>query len=249
MLERMYYWGFPADGQEEDTNLKVILAQALPDVFWTRGPHCLLPAFEPDPKYYRAINAARYWGGMPRYRTDMGWKSETLHVLNPRVDSTCIAIHTISLPYAFRLTPEQALAGGRSGIGRIAADGWAGTYFDGMAPRIWITGLPVLFTHWPGRDGAEPSVRFEMMLEGIQETEARIFLEKALDRKLLPPEVADRVEEVLAKRMRETNIFQPNITVHELEAYYYGWQDRSREIYRAAAEVSELLENGQGSSL
>lgn len=178
---------------------------------------------------------------MPTYRSDMGWKSESLHLLNPRVDSTCIAIHTTSRPYAYRLAPEQALARGRNGISRIAADGWAGSYFDGMAPRIWITGLPVLFTHWPGRDGAEPSIRFEMLLEGLQETEARIFLEKALDRNLLSAEVANRVRSVLAERLHETNIFQPNITVNELEAYHYRWQERSRDIYRAAAEVSALL--------
>jgi hypothetical protein len=240
-LKGMYCWGFPADGQEEDPDLMVVLAQALPEVFWIRGSHCLLPNYAPDRKYYRVINTARYWGGMPLFRLDLGWKSETLHLLNPRVDSTCIAIHTTSLPYAFRLTPELALARGRNGFGRIAADGWAGAHFDGMAPRIWITGLPVLFTLWPGRDGAEPGIRFEMTLEGIQETEARIFLEKALDRNLLPPQMTERVRSVLARRLRETNIFQPNITVPDLEAYHYRWPERSRAIYQAAAEVSELL--------
>jgi hypothetical protein len=236
-----WFWGYPADGKEDDANLLPILAQVAPEAFWTRGAHCLLPNFAPDRTYYRLIIACRYWGNMAPYRSDLGWKNSNMHLLSPRVDSTCISMHTTSYPFAWRVMPDQALARGRNGIARIAADGWAGTYFSGMAPRIWVTGLPILFTLWPGPQGAESSVRFEVMLEGLQEAEARIFLEKAVDGKMLQPDVAGRVTALLADRLKETTIFQPNITVYEVEKYHYRWQERSRALYQAAAEASGLL--------
>jgi len=77
---------------------------------------------------------------------------------------------------------DRALAQGRTGFTRVGADEWAGIHYDGMDVPRWLTGIPVLFLLWPGPQGAETSVRFEALLEGIQETEARIFIEQALHR-------------------------------------------------------------------
>jgi hypothetical protein len=98
----------------------------------------------------------------------------------------------------------------------------------------------VLFVLWPGREGAEPSTRFEALLEGIQETEARIFLEQALERGGLSGELARRVWTLLRARLDATSFFLGNSVIHSMEAYDQGWQARSRALYRAAAEVARL---------
>jgi hypothetical protein len=55
--------------------------------------------------------------------------------------------------------------------------------------------------------------RHEMPLEGIQEAEARIFLEQALDQNRLPANLARKVKELLARRLSDTSIAQPNVLV------------------------------------
>lgn len=243
-LKGYWYWGFPADGEEEDPQLKKILAKAVPGVRWAVCPHALLMNMKYTQDrggFYGAFLVPRYWGDWSRLRNEMGWKSTTLHLLSPRVDGTCLAMCTTSHPMVYRIVTDQALARGRNGIARIAADGWASAYFDGMAPRIWITGLPVLFTLWPGAKGAESSARHEALLEGLQETEARIFLEQALDRKQLPGQLAKKAKDLLARRLAETTIFQPNILVPELEKYHHGWQRRSRDLYQLAAQAAAAM--------
>ena len=100
--------------------------------------------------------------------------------------------------------------------------------------------MPVLFTLWPGEKGAESSARFEALIEGIQEAEARIYLEKALDSGRLATDLAQRVREVLDRHFQETGFFQNKLCIYELEQYHHGWQDRSRALYQAAAEVAAV---------
>jgi hypothetical protein len=97
--------------------------------------------------------------------------------------------------------------------------------------------MPVLFTLWPGANGAETSARFEALVEGVQESEARIFLEQALDKSALPTDVAARARQALARHFEETCFFQAKLCIFELEKYSYRWQERSRELYQAAAEA------------
>ncbi len=144
----------------------------------------------------------------------------------------------MSHPFAYRVFLDHALALGRCGFNRIGADEWASIHYDGMRIPTWIVGMPVLFTLWPGEHGAESSARFEALIEGIQEGEARIFLEKALDSGKLPASLAQRARNVLDRHFQETGFFQNKLCIYELEKYYYGWQGRSRDLYQAAAEVA-----------
>ena len=99
-----------------------------------------------------------------------------------------------------------------------------------------LTGIPVLFVLWPGEGGAAPGARFEALLEGIQETEARIFLEKAIDAGRLSRPLAQKARKLLARHFQETNICQGNSIIHSIEEHHhYGWQDRSRRLYEMAA--------------
>lgn len=231
------YWGAPWE-QEADPSLKTILAAATPDVHWTAGGHEIMAnaKYCKDTRFYRLIADIRYHGGWDKFRDDMGWKSPITHLANPRVGGTSFALHTTSRPYAYRVMVDRALAQGRSGFTRVGADEWAGIHYGGMDVPRWLTGIPVLFLLWPGPRGAETSARFETLLEGIQETEARIAIEQALDRGRLPRDLAARA--VLAQRFRDTTFFQGNSVIHSMEAYHHGWQARSRMLYRLAADVA-----------
>lgn len=239
-LEKSMHWGCPQDG-EADHELVTILGNLLPEVKWVGGPHQIGAGGYKEPKYYDAFGTVRYFNNWPTFRMNMGWKSPVAHLAIPRIDSSVLSLHTTSHPFAFRAFTDHALGLGRAGICRVGTDEWAAAHYDGMNIPIWIVGMPVLFTLWPGPDGAETGARFEMLLEGIQEGEARIYLEQALDGGKLPRNVAARAQAVLDWHFRQTGFFQNKLCIHALEQYHDGWQERSRTLYRAAAEVAGLL--------
>ncbi|MBI5726101.1 MAG: hypothetical protein HZA50_19230 [Planctomycetes bacterium] len=91
----------------------------------------------------------------------------------------------------------------------------------------------------PGPDGAIPTVRFEMLREGIQETEARIFIEKAItDPKIsarVPPALAKKCHEMLDERLL-------NLLLGERSWQCYagaGWQQRTAKLFNLAGEVAK----------
>jgi len=161
-----------------------------------------------------------------------------VHLANPRVGGTSFALHTTSLPFAYRVMVDRALAQGRTGFTRVGADEWAAAHYDGCVLPRWLTGMPVLFVLWPGPDGAEPSARFEALLEGVQETEARIFLEQAVDAGRVEPALARRITATLAENFRETTFLLGNSLVRSLERYHSRWQERSATLYRLAGEAA-----------
>jgi hypothetical protein len=81
---------------------------------------------------------------------------------------------------------------------------------------------------WPGPNGAEPSARFEAVIEGLQELEARIFVEQTLDRGILTAAQARYVTEQLGRHFKSTF------------AMGLGWQARSRTMYQLASEVATV---------
>jgi hypothetical protein len=223
-----------------------MLAECTPAVYWTASPHQIGSWGFKEPQCYKVFGTVRYFGNWPTFRLDVGWKSPVTHLAFPRVDSSILSLHTASHPFAYRVLVDHALALGRSGICRVGADEWAAIHYDGMRVPTWIVGMPVLFTLWPGRDGAESSARFEALIEGVQEAEARIFIEQAIERGsplpatgALPQQVARQVQAVLSDHLQETSFFQSKLCIYELESYHYRWQERSRRLYRAAAEVAK----------
>jgi hypothetical protein len=67
------------------------------------------------------------------------------------------------------------------------------------------------------------------MIEGLQELEARIFVEQALDRGILPADQAQRVAEQLARHFKGTF------------AGGQDWQPRSKKMYQLAYEVGQAV--------
>ncbi len=237
-LEKAMFWGYPLE-QEDDPELKVLLAKAVPSVLWAANPHEMhWNATYARDRHYGVVTTVRHQNRTPGLRLDQGWRSPLPHLLSPRTGGNVLAMHTTSHPFAYRTLPDHALTSGHSGIGRLGADEWAAIHYDGMGPTRWLTGMPVLFVLWPGTDAADSSVRFEAMVEGIQEAEARIFLEQALEARRLPAGLAERASEVLRAHQRETSFLGGTLCVHELERYHCGWQERSARLYRAAGAVA-----------
>ena len=238
-LEKAMHWGYPLDS-ESDHDLVVLLGEHLPAVKWTGGPHQIGSWGYQEPKYYDVFGTVRYFDNWPGFRMGMGFNAPQVHLAIPRIDSSVMSLTSVSHPFAYRTLVNHSLALGRCGFTRVGADEWAGVHYDGMRIPTWIVGMPVLFTLWPGEKGAESSARFEALIEGIQEAEARIYLEKALDSGRLATDLAQRVREVLDRHFQETGFFQNKLCIYELEQYHHGWQDRSRALYQAAAEVAAV---------
>jgi hypothetical protein len=147
-----------------------------------------------------------------------------------------------------RLMGEKSLEGGERGFGGQGADTWEP--FD-YWPELHMS------TTWfgPGPNGAISTVRFEMMREGLQECEARIFIEKALTDKDLRAKLGEaraaQYQGVLDERLRYQLWAHDGfvtdqgqiLTIGVGYPWYAGsgWQERSRKLYEAAADVAGAL--------
>ena len=228
------YWGFAWDSVA-DAELVRLLASVAPDVWWTAGPHRGKEQF-----YFRAYSQLLPFQLTAHSR--MGWRTEDFHVLLPRGGGSLIAGPGIAFPFNFRLMVDRALVVGMNGVGRMGADYWADTFIRGMRKEGFLrAGMPNHFMLWPGTGGAEPSARFMALIEGFQETEARIFLEQMLLRNALPEELAGNVREALFEHHRGT-LFIPSMNAsHKHVELCRDWQDRSRRLFSVAAEVARAV--------
>ena len=253
-LDRAMYWGYPWD-MDGDPALKPLLRRAVPEVFWICGSHDANVALSVDmgdlksPFYVGSPFAARVWEGKADtsaagwYKvveniqsfliggeSRMGWKvREQVLLCTPRTDCGAIVVNGTATPWTFRTFPERAIFTGYQGTGRMGGDYWARSYFEGCRYHGGAPGFSIMKCLWPGPHGAESSARFEAMIEGLQELEARTFVEQTLDRGVLSAEQAKRASEQLARHFKGTF------------AVGLDWQARSRAMYRLAADVAALV--------
>jgi glycosyl hydrolase family 123 len=114
-----------------------------------------------------------------------------------------------AVDYAVGGTPYQRYYSGASlGLCRWAMDYWdldeAGPLllkYETNRWRLMYRPVSVKKLMAPGPDGPVATTRLEMLLEGLQETEARIALEKALRRDDLAPELREEIGSLLARRI------------------------------------------------
>ncbi len=229
------HWGLHGDGVNDPTLVK-LLKEFAPDVTWVRYSHRV----SPNQNYtFTATVRVPYQYLTPTSRK--GWKTapDRVNLWLPRHWNGIAVCWGTSSPFAYRVGIERALAAGAPGVGRAGADYWDGTWLHDF-PRTPYCGMPLLAVFWPGPGGAESSVRFEVFREGVQETEARIFIEQALE-KIAETGLPNRIAAFLDRRIHDT-IFAPAFTPHaKIEEYNAGWQGRSRELYQAAAKVARHL--------
>ncbi len=153
-----------------------------------------------------------------------GWRNRQLSGIFPRSHgpATQVPMSGGSHPALHGLINEAALLAGLGGVGRTGADFWP--VLDSIQKRYWkgkhsfsvAARYPESCwdqlnmdrgTEWllaPGPDGAVSTVRFESLREGVQECEARIFIETTLydpaRRAGLGTAVVQRCRQVLDER-------------------------------------------------
>jgi glycosyl hydrolase family 123 len=192
-------------------------------------------------------------GGKRRY----GWQAPT--ALFPRFGqyiNTSLRARS-SLPM-YRSLPEIALLGGLNGIGRVGADFWqvltpprnsrarsrtinARFPWANQAQLNINATVEALFA--PGPNGAATTERFEMLREGVQESEARVFIEKLLadagERAKLGEALARRAQTVLDARHLTLRAALIGQRWDWLAAHSGAAQ--TRELFQCAADVANAL--------
>ncbi|HLX64044.1 MAG TPA: glycoside hydrolase domain-containing protein [Planctomycetota bacterium] len=253
-LNQAMYWGYPWDS-DGDPALKPMLRKFAPEVFWTCGSHDANVSVSngmPDissPFYVGSPFGSRAWDGkvdtsaanfykvveniqsfLIEGESKKGWKiRDQILLCTPRVDCGAIVVNGTAAPWAFRIFPERSIFTGYQGTGRAGGDYWAKSYHDGCKHYGGAPGFSIMKALWPGPDGAEPSARFEAMIEGLQELEARTFVEQALERGILSAEQTRHVTEQLDRHYKGT--FAGGL----------DWQARSKAMYQLAAEVAAII--------
>jgi len=153
-------------------------------------------------------------------------------------------------PMVVRTLAERAILLGDKGAGRMCIDYWP---IAGRRSRErnlfnrWPTSTvnqrrPTLCSlALPGRDGPVAGIKFEAMREGLQEVEARMFVERALVRGRITGDLATRCRARLEARHQNCRTLHSNYSPRRA-ALGEGWQKRSAGLYRLAAEVAARAE-------
>lgn len=235
-MEESMHWGYGWDSNG-DPSLIPLLAKYTPSVTWTRGAHGL--GNRGADRIFTAVS--RIYGIQLAESSRRGWKGKYIYMLMPRSGSSIVSCNGHSPPFVFRLMVDRALVSGLSGIARLGADYWSDSYFNGARVPQYAVGMPCVQMFWPGPKGAEPSVRFEALREGVQETEARIFMEQAIDRGYLPDDLAAKAAKTLYEHNRETLYVSVGTVAIQTHEYSSGWKERSRRLYACAEEVAKFV--------
>jgi len=182
-----------------------------------------------------------------------GWQNPFLRATFPRAGSNTVGSMHPNAPLAmWYLSLEAMQAAGIHGFGRVGADFWPvipgpenrkktilGRYPESGWGQLSMT-ESAPWTLAPGKDGALPTLRFEMVRAAQQQAEARIFIEKALTdpakRAKLGDELAARAQKLLDDRVRALNYARSRGWDYFLSS---GWQAREEALYAAAAEVAK----------
>lgn len=148
---------------------------------------------------------------------------------------------------------EKNISGGQRGFGRMSADLWP--VVKDSRGRLHSISHRYPESGWgacdlrqnpflkPGPNGALSTGRLEMIRDGLQESEARIFIEKAL---LDPANVTKLGTEFVAQCRQLLNLRRSFVhgSLGLRGAIVFlgsGRQDRVKELYRLAGEVAQKL--------
>lgn len=233
-------------------------AKLLPDVPWVTMAHGTTTNLYGVPVAYSVTVFGAKFAVDPAVRRTVGWQQTRRVAYFPRYFKADF------YPPAFERTfYEKALCGEMCGAGRQSLD-----HFPVPRERIrweypnWGSlriGLPWLAA---GERGPVATVRFENGCEGVQECEARIFIEQALvDESLraqLGPALADRCQALLDERTRsviwadekgENGRRHTSLPGGPLGFDWFansGWESRAARLYAAAADVAAALGQHRG---
>ncbi|KKL84595.1 hypothetical protein LCGC14_1963170, partial [marine sediment metagenome] len=265
-LAQSVYWGHGGD-HESDPALMGLFWELFPNNYWAASGHTYHGGAGGGG---HSRNVVRYfadvYGAASPVESKMGWKGAYIGGGPSVVVGTQYAASSIGKaqrlvrnetylyvhiprdelrgaanPIRWRGIPSVSLHRGYCGLGHLGFDSYHHNYLDGYTGSDWaFPGRPHHMLTWPGPNGAEPSARYEALLEGIQEGEARIFLEQTVDRGLLSERMSARIKEVLLDYLNHYCVW-PQLRADSIYDYIHPWQDDSRKLFRTAAEVAKIV--------
>ncbi|HUW58823.1 MAG TPA: glycoside hydrolase domain-containing protein [Planctomycetota bacterium] len=252
-LEKALFFGTANDQVPARATLDLV-GGVIPDAKWVIHAHSFYGGKNTKANFQYA---AFVWGVQGFCTGGQGWKNPFLLVQFMRNMDDHFPITS------YRLAPEVNVTGGQRGIGRIGLDYWpvirnargrrAGRAWERYPKANWRNLNITDNLLAPGRDGPIATARFEMLREGVQECEARIFIQTALDGKKITGALAETCRTVLADRdtfLRNAAIVQGkgrpwfdnmNPSDEAYLLYATTWQSQSERLYKAAADVSRKL--------
>jgi hypothetical protein len=194
-------------------------------------------------------------------KRDVGWRLTNKVDIFPRGAITCVYLNAATALGAWRLTVEMVSFNNSSGIGRSGFDFWpvpgTNTYAKqgihnvkrslticARYPPSWDQlNMDVACENLvaPGPNGPLPTERFENLREGMQEMEARVFIEKAV----ITPALRAKLGEDLAKkcqRLLDERHWRLRATFYTQNSYELADTEQSREeLFSLVAEVAGKL--------
>ncbi|HOX07895.1 MAG TPA: hypothetical protein PK280_15960 [Planctomycetota bacterium] len=243
-----------------------VLKKAAPGVKWVSQAHPRLPDLFGLPAGYVTnvwVSGAPVDPGIKRsYWKPKAWIDGTF----PREGHKCIyPLRHNTSPVVPRMIIEATVAAGMDGVGRVGADFWEVLPGKHPGERYAINGRypasgwaqlgiqhATTYVLGAGPEGPVSTVRFELLREGLQATEARMQLERALG----DPAARGKLGEDLAARCdalldaRTYSIMRAGASGMAGGArrnpYWWGfvssgWQGRDAALYALAAEAAGKL--------
>jgi hypothetical protein len=229
-----------------------VFRKAAPWATWVKQGHADVREFSGVP----VGHLAHVWGAKsisdPSAKRVYGWQQKWVRTVFPRAGAPRLLRPTTLLSDCWTIQ-EAMLTAGYRGFGRVGADFWpvfkgenrhyggatmAGKYADWGQCTISESCLDLLF---PGEDGPLSTMRLECIRQGVQESEARIFIEKALTdknlRQQLGDELAERAQKFLDERARL-------LIAYSAAPEWFagsGWQNSAETLFMLAGEVASKL--------
>jgi hypothetical protein len=230
----------------------------IPGIRWVDHSHGAVGAVKVHgkgrtPIRYLTTVWAAHGPGHPVYSgRQYGWRNETIYCQfsrDLRGDHRSL--------FSYRTAPEFNICGRQRGMGRFGGDFWNCLKNKRVTDRRHAAGRTLIhrypdhggwaqlvvrtsFLGWSPK-GAVPSIHFEAIREGVQNCEARIFIEKAL----LDKDRRAKLGDDLAKRAHDLVTYRTWLMAHchRNAAWLYdaNFHERQHNLYRVAGEVAKKL--------
>ncbi|KPL02445.1 MAG: hypothetical protein AMK75_02755 [Planctomycetes bacterium SM23_65] len=256
----------------------VFFREIAPTLPWVAHSHGVLPSFFEkqggELGYYTTVFGRNVFPEYPDKGRHYGWKRPQLQAYLLRNWGRNWDGFPIT---SWRHMAEVNITGEQRGVGHLGAEFW-NVIKDKRGTRRGRIYLRYPEGNWrsndictallaPGPDGPVATHRYEMLREGVQECEARIFIERALSDPAqctkLGKDLARRCQDVLDERIRymikgmsdlkidssisglATNAYSTWWNRPGIEGQKWfvasGWQERTRKLFSLAGEVARQL--------
>jgi hypothetical protein len=243
------FLGMVGDGKPSGAAVKTFKA-LIPSALWTENGHVI--RIGQDFGGVKVGYATAVYTGQPSPPGN-GKKRNPMLTLFPRYGQFFnTRLSEWSKPALHRHVTEMTTLTGMNGIGRFGMDFWpfrkkkdrkvrdSSPTISGRFPESNQAQLNIHHSTChllePGPDGAVPSARYENLREGIQETQARLFIEKALSTGRINGTLGKRARAVLDER---TMLLRAGLVGSDWDWCEGATPELARKLYSVAAEVAQ----------